>query len=195
MEVAIIDYGAGNVKSVAFALERLGVHPKLTKNPEQIAASDRVIFPGQGAAQSAMEKLKHHQLEQLLPRLTQPVLGICLGMQLLCAQSEEGDTQGLGIIDATVTRFNTALKVPQMGWNTIHELQGPLFTGIPDAVHMYLVHSYYVPIVAETTARAHYEIPYAVAVAKDNFFGVQFHPEKSSSWGQKVLENFIQLEA
>lgn len=195
MEVAIIDYGAGNVKSVAFALERLGVQPKLTKNPEHIAAADRVIFPGQGAAQSAMEKLQHHQLERLLPRLTQPVLGICLGMQLLCTQSEEGDTQGLGIIDATVTRFNTALKVPQMGWNTIHELQGPLFAGIPNAVHMCLVHSYYVPIVTETTATAHYEIPYAVAVAKDNFFGVQFHPEKSSSWGQKVLENFIQLEA
>ena len=154
---------------------------------------NRVIFSGQGAAQSAMEKLQHHQLERLLPRLTQPVLGICLGMQLLCTQSEEGDTQGLGIIDATVTRFNTTLKVPQMGWNTIHELQGPLFAGIPNAVHMYLVPDYYVPIVAETTATAHYEIPYTVAVAKDNFFGVQFHPEKSDSWGQKVLEKFYTI--
>lgn len=192
MQVVIIDYGAGNVRSVQFALERVGIQAKLTNDPETIRDADRIIFPGQGAASSAMLKLRQCGLDQLLPQLKQPLLGICLGMQLLFESSAEGDTQGLGIVSGQVKRF-TQGKIPQMGWNTIAQLKGPLFNKIPESAYMYLVHSYYAPLVSETIATANYGIPYTVAVQKDNFFGVQFHPEKSSKAGQQLLENFMQL--
>lgn len=191
--VAIIDYDAGNVRSLQFALERLGVESALTADPEIIKAADKVIFPGQGAAASAMEKLKHNGLDQLIPTLKQPVLGICLGMQLLCDATEEGDVNGLGIIPGKVIRFSNQVKVPQMGWNTILHLQSPLFKNINEGDFMYLVHSFYVPLIKETIAQSDYDGAYSVALQKDNFYGVQFHPEKSSKAGSQLLQNFLAL--
>ncbi|MDC0874358.1 imidazole glycerol phosphate synthase subunit HisH [Flavobacteriaceae bacterium] len=193
MEVAIIDYGAGNIKSLQFALERLGVTGHLTADPEQIKNADKVIFPGQGAAQSAMVKLKLHGLDVIIPQLKQPVLGICLGMQLLCDYTEEGGVNGLGIIQGKVRRFSDQVKVPQMGWNTISKTQTTLFQGIKDHEFMYLVHSYFVPLLPETIAVSTYNQAYSVALQKDNFYGVQFHPEKSSKAGQQLLKNFLNL--
>lgn len=191
--VAIIDYGAGNTKSLQFALDRLGVKSLLTSDANQIKNADKVIFPGQGAAASAMQKLKHHKLDSLIVTLQQPVLGICLGMQLLCEYTEEGQVKGLGIIQGTVKRFSNDVKVPQMGWNSIHQLNGPLFKGIENGSYMYLVHSYYVPRLHETVAICNYNGNYTVALQKDNFYGVQFHPEKSSVKGQLLLTNFLNL--
>ncbi|MDA8871128.1 imidazole glycerol phosphate synthase subunit HisH [Flavobacteriaceae bacterium] len=191
--IAIIDYGAGNTKSLQFALERLGVKSILTSDPEQIKSAEKVIFPGQGAAGSAMKKLQHYGLDKVIRNLTQPVLGICLGMQLLCEHSEEGNIQGLGIVQGTVRRFSDKVKVPQMGWNSIHKLKGSLFEGISEASYMYLVHSYYVPEIKETVATADYNGTYSVALQKDNFYGVQFHPEKSSLKGQLLLNNFLNI--
>lgn len=193
MEVAIIDYGAGNIKSLQFALERLGVTGHLTADPEQIKNADKLIFPGQGAAQSAMVKLKSHGLDVIIPQLKQPVLGICLGMQLLCDYTEEGGVNGLGIIQGKVRRFSDQVKVPQMGWNTISETQTALFQRIKDHEFMYLVHSYFVPLLPETIAVSTYNQAYSVALQKDNFYGVQFHPEKSSKAGQQLLKNFLNL--
>lgn len=193
MEVAIIDYGAGNIKSLQFALERLGVTGHLTADPEQIKNADKLIFPGQGAAQSAMVKLKSHGLDVIIPQLKQPVLGICLGMQLLCDYTEEGGVNGLGIIQGKVRRFSDQVKVPQMGWNTISKTQTSLFQGIKDHEFMYLVHSYFVPLLPETIAVSTYNQAYSVALQKDNFYGVQFHPEKSSKAGQQLLKNFLNL--
>ena len=193
--LAIIDYGAGNTKSLQFALERLGVNSLLTSSADQIKSADKVIFPGQGAAGSAMQKLKHFGLDQLIPELKQPVLGICLGMQLFCEHTEEGDVQGLGIVKGTVKRFSSKVKVPQMGWNSIHNLKGELFEGIQDGAYMYLVHSYFVPNSTETVATANYDGSYSVALQKENFYGVQFHPEKSSKQGQLVLNNFLKLSS
>ena len=193
--LAIIDYGAGNTKSLQFALERLGVNSLLTSNADQIKSADKVIFPGQGAAGSAMQKLKHFGLDQLIPELKQPVLGICLGMQLFCKHTEEGDVQGLGIVKGTVKRFSSKVKVPQMGWNSIHNLKGELFEGIQDGAYMYLVHSYFVPDSTETVATSNYDGSYSVALQKENFYGVQFHPEKSSKQGQLVLNNFLKLSS
>ncbi len=191
--VAIIDYDAGNVRSLQFALERLGVESTLTADPETIKAADKVIFPGQGAAASAMEKLKHNGLDQQIPTLKQPVLGICLGMQLLCDATEEGDVNGLGIIPGKVVRFSNQVKVPQMGWNTISNLQSSLFKNINEGDFMYLVHSFYVPLTKETIAQSDYDGAYSVALQKDNFYGVQFHPEKSSKAGSQLLQNFLAL--
>lgn len=191
--IAIKDYGAGNTKSLQFALERLGVKSILTSDPEQIKSAEKVIFPGQGAAGSAMKKLQHYGLDKVIRNLTQPVLGICLGMQLLCEHSEEGNIQGLGIVQGTVRRFSDKVKVPQMGWNSIHKLKGSLFEGISEASYMYLVHSYYVPEIKETVATADYNGTYSVALQKDNFYGVQFHPEKSSLKGQLLLNNFLNI--
>jgi len=193
VQVVILDYGAGNVRSVQFALERLGIDSVLSNDSETILSADRIIFPGQGEAESAMKKLRQYGLDRLLPELKQPLLGICLGMQLMFDASEEGDTKGLGIIHGQVKRF-TQGKIPQVGWNTIEELQGPLFQNIPELSYMYLVHSYYAPLVTETSATSTYGIRYTVAIQKDNFFGVQFHPEKSSKAGQQLLENFIYLD-
>ena len=191
--VAIIDYDAGNVRSLQFALERLGVESVLTADSEVIKTAKKVIFPGQGAAGSAMEKLQQTGLDQLIPTLQQPVLGICLGMQLLCDATEEGDVKGLGIVSGKVIRFSDHVKVPQMGWNTISKLQTPLFKGIKEEDFMYLVHSYYVPLLPETIAQSDYDGAYSVALQKDNFYGVQFHPEKSSTAGSQLLQNFLAL--
>ena len=193
MNTIIIDYDAGNVKSLQFALERLGVKAVLTNNSELIAASDRVIFPGQGEAISAMKKLKKNGLDQLIPALKQPVLGICLGMQLLCDKTEEGETNGLGIFPTKVIRFPNTVKVPQMGWNVVTHSNTGLFQGIEQGCYMYLVHSYFVPIEPETSAKSNYAGEYSVGIKKNNFYGVQFHPEKSSKAGSQLLENFLKI--
>ncbi len=193
MKVAIIDYGAGNIKSLQFALDRLRVQSTLTANAKEIEAADKVIFPGVGEARSAMQKLHLTGLDSLIPQLKQPVLGICLGMQLMCNSSEEGQTKGLGIFDCDVKRFSNAVKVPQMGWNTLMNVKGKLFLGIKEEDYMYLVHSYFAPVISATVAECHYDGPYSTALHKDNFYGVQFHPEKSSKTGSKLLENFLAL--
>tara|TARA_B110000263_G_C15306992_1_gene510951 strand:- start:2437 stop:3021 length:585 start_codon:yes stop_codon:yes gene_type:complete len=192
-EIAIIDYGAGNIKSLQFALDRLNVEGVLTSDPEVIKNAERVIFPGVGEASSAMKKLKKYKLDKLIPKLKQPVLGICLGMQLMCVSSEEGETKGLGIFDVKVKRFKNDLKVPQMGWNTINELSDKLFIGINPNCYMYSVHSFYASLCENTCAETHYGIKYSSALKKNNFYGVQFHPEKSSKNGSKILKNFIDL--
>lgn len=192
-KIALIDYDAGNVQSVLFALQRLGYEAQLTHDPEVIRVADKVIFPGVGEAGSAMRKLKQTGLETLIPNLTQPVLGICLGMQLLCSHSEEGDTRGLNIFEVSVKRFNHSLKIPQMGWNTIEYLKGDLFRGLPEKSYMYLVHSYYVPLNENTVAESDYGLRFSVALQKDNFYGVQFHPEKSAEAGSILLKNFIEI--
>ena len=193
MKAVIIDYGAGNVKSLQFALERLGVKAPLSSDAKSIASADRVFFPGQGEASNAMQKLKEHNLTEVIKNLQQPILGICLGMQLLLEHTEEGNTQGLGLIKGVVKRFPNILKVPQMGWNTIEIATYPLFNEIENGAYMYLVHSYFVPLIPETIAQSNYNGNYTVALQKDNFYGVQFHPEKSSKAGQKLLENFLAL--
>ena len=193
MKVAIVDYGAGNIQSLRFALERLGVESVLTANPEVLRTADKVIFPGVGEASSAMKKLRATGLDTLLPTLKQPVLGICLGMQLMCNSTAEGNTQGLGIFDCEVQRFPTKVKVPQMGWNTLSAIKGALFENIAANEYMYLVHSYYAPLIEETIAATTYGETYSTALQKDNFYGVQFHPEKSSKAGSQLLSNFLAL--
>tara|TARA_Y100000768_G_scaffold368139_1_gene331840 strand:+ start:559 stop:1140 length:582 start_codon:yes stop_codon:yes gene_type:complete len=193
MNVAIIDYDAGNVQSLKFALDKLGVNSILTKDRELISKSDKVIFPGQGAAKNAMNKLHINDLVDLIPKLKQPVLGICLGMQLLFEKTEEGNVNGLGIIKGYVKKFSEKVKVPQMGWNTLENLESKLFNNINEGEYMYLVHSYYVPIVPETIGISEYDLKYSIAVKKKNFYGVQFHPEKSSFSGNKLLNNFLKL--
>ena len=191
--VAIIDYNVGNVKSLQFALERLGVKSILTNDYGLIRKSEKEIFPGQGAASTAMDKLKEVGLDKLIPNLKQPVLGICLGMQLLCENTEEGDVDGLGIIKCKVIKFSDKLKVPQMGWNKVKKLRTRLFNKINEGDYMYLVHSYFVPTINETIGQSEYGLTYSVAVQKENFFGVQSHPEKSSSAGSQLLKNFLEL--
>ena len=193
MEVAIIDYGAGNIQSLQFALNRLGVQGILTADVNVLQSADKVIFPGVGEASSAMQKLNASGLQYLLPTLTQPVLGICLGMQLMCNSTEEGMTQGLGIFDVDVKRFSAKVKVPQMGWNTISNAKGPLFDAIDDKEYMYLVHSYFAPSCSNTIAETNYNGAYSTALQKDNFYGVQFHPEKSSKAGSQFLQNFLSI--
>lgn len=193
MKVAIIDYGAGNIQSLQFALNRLGVQGVLTADVDQLQTADKVIFPGVGEASSAMQKLNASGLQHLLPSLTQPVLGICLGMQLMCNSTEEGMTQGLGIFNVDVKRFSPKVKVPQMGWNTISNAKGPLFDAIDDKEYMYLVHSYFAPSCSNTIAETNYDGAYSTALQKDNFYGVQFHPEKSSKAGSQLLQNFLSI--
>ncbi len=193
MNTVIVDYGAGNIQSVLFALERQGVKALLSHDLEVIEKADKVIFPGVGHAASAMEKLQASGVDQLLPQLTQPVLGICLGMQLMCNRSEEGNTKGLAIFDVEVKAFEKKLKVPHIGWNTIAQLKGSLFNEIEENAYIYMVHSYYAALSSKTIAVCQYDIPYSAALAKDNFFGTQFHPEKSSNVGNKILENFLAL--
>lgn len=194
-KTVIIDYGAGNVKSIEFALLRLGYPSVLTDDMNEIQSADRVIFPGVGAADSAMKALKAKGLDQVIKNLKQPVLGICLGMQLMCRFSEEGNTEGLNIFDVDVKRFaSNNLKVPQVGWNQISNLKTDLFQSIQEQSYMYLVHSYYAPLTVNTIAQSHYGLNYSVALQKDNFYGVQFHPEKSSSQGEQLLLNFINLK-
>ncbi|MGB1268393.1 MAG: imidazole glycerol phosphate synthase subunit HisH [Flavobacteriaceae bacterium] len=193
MKLVIIDYGAGNTKSVQFAIERLGYVAIVSNDISVIQSADKVVFPGVGEASFAMRNLKKSGLDKLIPSLTQPVLGICLGMQLMCKFSEENATEGLGIFDVDVKRFSTNVKVPQMGWNTIFKLSSPLFRNIKEDDYMYLVHSFYVESCAYQIATTTYDVNYASALQKDNFYGVQFHPEKSSTSGEQLLKNFIEL--
>lgn len=193
MKLVIINYGAGNIKSIQFAFKRLGVDAILSSDAEEIKAADKVIFPGVGEASSAMKMLKESKLDRIIPQLKQPVLGICLGMQLMCNQTDEGNTKGLEIFDVNVKRFSNKVKVPQMGWNTITNLESNLFEGISDKDYMYLVHSFYAEENENSIATTDYEISYASALHKDNFYGVQFHPEKSGKSGEKILKNFLNL--
>jgi len=192
--IVIINYGAGNIKSIQFAFKRLGIDAILSNNPEEIIAADKIIFPGVGEASSAMKMLAESGLDKLIPTLKQPVLGICLGMQLLCKTTEEGNTKGLGVFQTHVKRFSNNVKVPQMGWNVIKDLKSDLFKGIKENEYMYLVHSYYAEHCKETIATTDYEINYASALQHNNFYGVQFHPEKSSLAGEQILKNFIKLK-
>ena len=191
--LVIINYGAGNIQSIMFAIERLGFKAVLTNDPEEIKAADKVIFPGVGEASYAMRMLKESGLDSLIPTLKQPVLGICLGMQLMCNKSEEGNTKGLGIFDVDVIKFSPKVKVPQMGWNTIYNLKSRLFEGIKENEYMYLVHSFYAPICSETIATTDYEVAYSSALENNNFYGTQFHPEKSGDVGEQILGNFLKF--
>ncbi len=191
-EVVIIDYGAGNVQSVRFALERLGVTPVVSNHPEVIQRAGKVIFPGVGEASSAMKQLRNQQLDILIPKLKQPVLGICLGMQLMCKHSEEGETDCLNIFPETVVRFEPKLKVPHVGWNVINSCSGQLLDGLDDE-YVYYVHSYYVPTSSYTSASCNYITVFSAALCKGNFWGCQFHPEKSGKAGDEILRRFLSL--
>ncbi len=217
MNVAIVKYNAGNIYSVVNALKRLGIEPMLTDDAEQLMKADRVLFPGQGEASGAMEYLKARRLDEVIRSLKQPVLGICIGQQLLCRHSEEGDVDCIGIFDADVRRFQPQRhedKVPCMGWNKLSlpptppegkGVENALFKGLLDTSHpslweglgvgcyVYFVHSYYVPVCNETIATAHYILPYSAAMHKDNFYTCQFHPEKSGRVGEQIIKNFLAL--
>ena len=193
MKVHIIDYGACNIKSIQFALQRMGAEGILSNRSEELKNAERIIFPGVGEAGSAMFKLRNSGLSTTISELKQPVLGICLGMQLLCNSTEESNTKGLGIFDVNIKKFSSKLKVPQIGWNTIHNLKSPLFEGITEDEHMYFVHSYYAPVCDQAIALTDYGPNYTSALQKDNFYGVQFHPEKSGAAGEQILANFLKL--
>ena len=206
MNVAIVKYNAGNVYSVVNALRRLGIEPVLTDDAEQLKAADKVLFPGQGEASGAMAYLKVRRLDELIRDLRQPVLGICIGQQLLCRHSEEGDVDCIGVFDAEVKRFQPQRhedKVPCMGWNNL-EVRGewrevrdyqvsPLLEGLGEKPYVYFVHSYYVPVCEETIATADYILPYSASMHKDNFYACQFHPEKSGKVGEQILKTFLSL--
>jgi imidazole glycerol-phosphate synthase subunit HisH len=199
MKIAIIKYNAGNIRSVFFALSRLGVEPIVTGDPDLIRKADKVIFPGVGEASSTMNSLRESGLDQCIKELRQPVLGICLGLQLMCSSSEEGNTTGLGIFPEQVKKFplrkadGNLLKVPHIGWNTIDHLKGPLFKGLPDPAFVYFVHSYYAVAAENIIAQTSYGVDFASAMQKDNFFATQFHPEKSGRMGELIIQNFIAL--
>ena len=202
MKVAIIKYNAGNVQSVLYALERLATNAMVTDDVDEIISADKVIFPGVGNAGSAMEYLKEKKLDQLIISLKQPVLGICLGLQLLCNSSEEGNTKCLGIFDSVVKKFDDNVfqnknlvpyKIPHMGWNTIDKLSSPLMQGVAENSYVYFVHSYYAQISSETIANTDYINPFSAAMHKDNFYGVQFHTEKSGLAGEQILKNFLNV--
>ena len=195
MDVAIVKYNAGNIYSVVNAMKRLGIEPVLTDDAEMLQKADRVLFPGQGQAREAMEYLKDHQLDQVIKNLKQPVLGICVGQQLLCRHSEEGDVDCIGIFDVDVKRFQPQKhedKVPAMGWNEIYDLKTDLYKGLSHP-YSYFVHSYYVPLCEETIAKADYILPYSASLHKDNVYTCQFHPEKSGKVGEQILKNFLEI--
>lgn len=195
MQVAIVKYNAGNIYSVVNALKRLGVEPLLTDDAEQLGRADRVVFPGQGEARGAMEYLRARGLDKVIRSLRQPVLGICIGQQLLCRHSEEGDTECIGIFDTEVKRFQPQHhedKVPCMGWNKLYDTSSPLMQNV-DEQYVYFVHSYYVPVCQETIAKADYILPFSAALHKDNFYACQFHPEKSGRVGERIIKNFLEL--
>ncbi len=196
MNVAIVKYNAGNIYSVAHALKRLGINALVTADPNELAAADKVIFPGVGEAFTTMQYLRTHNLDKVICDLKQPVLGICLGMQLMCASSEEGNTDCLGIFDTSVKRFIPQRhedKVPHMGWNTLSDVKSGLFSDQLADKFVYFVHSYYVPVNEHTVATTDYILPFSAAMQKDNFFATQFHPEKSGTVGELILQNFINL--
>ena len=197
MDVAIVKYNAGNIYSVVNAMKRLGINPILSDDAETLQKADRVLFPGQGQAREAMEYLKAHNLDQVIKNLTQPVLGICVGQQLLCRHSEEGDVDCIGIFDVDVKRFQPQRhedKVPAMGWNEIYDLKTELYRNLVQP-YTYFVHSYYVPLCEETIAKADYILPYSASLHKDNFYTCQFHPEKSGKVGEQILKNFLEIKS
>lgn len=199
MRIAIIDYNAGNIRSVENALRRLGVEPVITADKQLISEADKVIFPGVGEAATTMSFLRHENMDTLIKGLKQPVLGICLGMQLMCKHSEEGDTDCLGIFDAEVRQFVSQRhedKVPHMGWNTLYDMKADnygkgLFMDVAEEAYVYFVHSYYVPVGDYTAATTDYILPFSAAIQQDNFYATQFHPEKSGSVGEQILKNFL----
>lgn len=198
MQVAIVKYNAGNIYSVVNALRRMGIEPLLTDVAEELQKADRVLFPGQGEARGAMEYLKARRLDEVIRQLEQPVLGICVGQQLLCRHSEEGDVDCIGVFDAEVKRFQPQRhedKVPAMGWNRLYDLKSQLYKGFSEAQqpYVYFVHSYYVPLCADTAATADYILPYSASLHKDNFYACQFHPEKSGKVGEQILRNFMEI--
>jgi len=196
MKTVIIKYNAGNIQSVLYALERIGVTAMVTDSMEEIITADKVIFPGVGEASTAMQYLKERKLDELIKNLKQPVLGICLGMQLMCAHSTENDTACLGIFGEQVMHFETkepAIKIPQIGWNTITHLQSNLFKGVSENSYAYFVHGYYAAKGQHTIATTNYIQDYSSALHKDNFYGVQFHPEKSAKVGEQIIQNFLSL--
>ena len=196
MQIAIVKYNAGNIRSVVNALQRIGCNPVITDSPEALMSADKIIFPGQGAAGETMKYLKEHNLDRLIRALRQPVLGICIGQQLMCRHSEEDNTDCLGIFPVDVKRFvptDSSEKVPAMGWNNITDLQSPLFKGLHEGEFVYFVHSFYVPVCQFTAAKACYINPYSAALHKDNFYTAQFHPEKSGAAGEKIIRNFLEI--
>ena len=190
MKIVIIDYGAGNIQSIKFAIKRLGFEAMLSDNVAEIQNADKVIFPGVGEASSAMNKLRASGLDKIVPLLKQPVLGICLGMQLMCNHTEEGNANGLGIFDVNVIKFSNTVKIPQIGWNRLTALQSRLFEGLVED-YIYMVHSFYAPLCNETIATCNYDVAYSAALQKSNFYGTQFHPEKSGKYGEQILKNFL----
>ena len=197
MKLVIIKYNAGNIRSVLFALERIGMEAHVTDEPDDILTADKVIFPGVGEASTAMQYLKDRKLDQLIRNLKQPVLGICLGLQLMCKYSEENNTECLGIFKEEVRKFrppeSRMLKVPQIGWNTIYDMETALFREVPESSFCYFVHGYYAGLGEETIAKTDYIVPYSSGLHKNNFYGVQFHPEKSAETGELILKNFLQI--
>ena len=196
MNIAVVKYNAGNIRSVIGALTRLGVTPMLTDNEEELRRADKVIFPGVGEASTTMEYLRAHGLDRIIKDLKQPVLGICLGQQLMCSHSEEGDTDCLGIFDVPVLKFQPRRhedKVPHMGWNTIETTSDGIFKGFSKPEFVYFVHSFYVPVCQWTAARTEYILPFTASLHKDNFYATQFHPEKSGGTGERILKNFLDI--